>query len=101
MQLPTQNGASSTNLLKKSVNSPNTHNSQDLAHSILSIPLPGQKSGGSKKESHALTTLFDVYEFSQRKTTKLLPLTEIVRQEKGQRGLDEMKKKSADIIKIE
>ena len=71
-----------------------------MAHSLLSIPLPGQKSAGPKKEA-STASLFDVYEFSQRKTTKLLPLTEIVKQEKGQRGLDEMKKKSADIIKIE
>ena len=95
--------------MKKSVNSPNGHlgaNSQDLAHTLLSIPLPVAKSKGEDKKENSAASLFQQFShlnncFSQRPTTKLLPLTEIVKQEKGQRGLDEMKKKSADIIKIE
>ena len=47
------------------------------------------------------STVFDIYEFSLRKSTKLIALADIVKQEKGQKGIDEMNKKNADIIKSE
>lgn len=56
----------SANLLKKAVNSPAD---SDSLKCVVSIP---QKN--SEKAS-----LFDLYEFSQRKTTKLMPLPDIIR----------------------
>ena len=58
----------SSNLLKKAVNSPaDSDSNKDKC--VVSIPLKnGEKA-----------SLFDLYEFSQRKTTKLMPLPDIIK----------------------